>query len=185
MNAVGALGAAYGCGASPARAPCFRASRARILLSSCPSSPLAHYQHQLEGFCTAISRSGDHASVGANRSASAAGHSSSAGAASSCVIWGGSGAGRHALVPCFAIRAGERGKQLADRALLRSSPVRIWFGRSHGRASSTSTFRQRRHRRRRPAVRSRNSSASRTVRGSAALADGCGPVMAVNGITNR
>ena len=37
-----------------------------------------------------------------------------------------------------------------------------------------------------PAVRSSNSSASRTVRGSAAaLADGCGPVMAVNGITAR
>ena len=43
-----------------------------------------------------------------------------------------------------------------------------------------------RQRRRRPAVRSSSSNASRTVRGSAvALADGCGPVMAVNSITTR
>ena len=54
------------------------------------------------------------------------------------------------------------------------------------RAFSAMTRRQRRHRRRRPAVRSSNSSASRTVRGSAAaLADGCGPDMAVNSITTR
>ena len=54
------------------------------------------------------------------------------------------------------------------------------------RAFSAMTLRQRRHRRRRPAVRSSNSNASRTVRGSpAALADDSGPDMAVNSITNR
>lgn len=51
------------------------------------------------------------------------------------------------------------------------------------RAFSTMPLRQRQHRHRRPAIRSRSSSTSRTVRGSAAPpSDGCRPSTAVNGI---
>ena len=52
-------------------------------------------------------------------------------------------------------------------------------------AFSAMTLRQRLYRRRRPAVRSSSSSTSRTVLGSAILADGCGSDMAENGITVR
>ena len=52
------------------------------------------------------------------------------------------------------------------------------------RAFSAMAFRQRRHRRRRRGALEQLQR-KRIVRGSAAgLADGCGPVMAVNGITN-
>ena len=72
-----------------------------------------------------------------------------------------------ATVPCFAIRAGEQHGQAGPR----THASRFHFPVS---------------RRWRPAVRSSSSSASRTVRGSAAaLADGFGPDMAVNGITSR